>query len=82
MPFLAALGPITNGPREGASEEVAKAMAANEAAMRDVLQLRHLSLASSGLGDQETDVDPEYTCPICLVCASTFLMQAVLGFVP
>ena len=35
--------------------------------MRDVLDLRHISLVSSGVGDGE--VDPEYVCPVCLVRA-------------
>ena len=56
-------------PPEGAPEEVARAIQANEAAVREVLQLRHISLASSGVGEAEPDVDPDYLCPICLVRA-------------
>ena len=54
-------------PPQGAPPEVARAIQANEAAVREVLQLRHISLASSGVGDAEDEVDPDYLCPICLV---------------
>ncbi len=63
-PAAAAAAAAAAGP---AAAERARAQAANEAAMRDVLELRHLSLASSGVGTGEEDVDPDYTCPICLV---------------
>ena len=54
--------------QHGASEEVAQAVHANEAAMREVLQLSRVSVASSGTGSNgEPDVDMEYQCPICLV---------------
>ena len=57
-------------PPRGAPAEVAQAIQANEAAMREVLQLRNISLASSGVGGAgEGDVDPDYICPICLVRA-------------
>ena len=52
---------------EGASEEVKKAFSANTAGINDVLELRHISIASSHMADD--DVDPEYVCPICLVSA-------------
>ena len=35
--------------------------------MREVLQLRKISLASSGVDNNEGEVDPDYVCPICLV---------------
>jgi hypothetical protein len=56
---------------EGASAEVASAVSANEAAMREVLQLSRVSVASSALTSEE-EVDPEYQCPICLVNAWSF----------
>ena len=61
--------PPPPGPQQhGASEEVAQAVHANEAAMREVLQLSRVSVASSGTGSNgEPDVDMEYQCPICLV---------------
>lgn len=52
---------------EGASEEVKKAILANNAGINDVLDLRNISIGSSHMAD--ADVDPEYTCPICLVSA-------------
>ena len=45
------------------------ALEANEALVQDSLQLRHLSLTSSGLGDGTEHVDNDYMCPICLVSA-------------
>lgn len=51
----------------GASDLVAQAVHANEAAMRKDLQLSRVSMASSGTGSTEIDIDPEYQCPICLV---------------
>ena len=58
-------------PPEGASEEVRKAFSANTAGINDVLELRHISIASSHMAD--ADVDPEYACPICLVSAPCLL---------
>ncbi len=55
-------------PLQGASDAVVQAVHANEAAMREVLQLSRVSMASSGTGSNgEPDVDMEYQCPICLV---------------
>ncbi len=61
------LGLAEPRPPEGASEEVKKAFSANTAGINDVLELRHISIASSHMADD--DVDPEYVCPICLVSA-------------
>ncbi|KAK9918914.1 hypothetical protein WJX75_008012 [Coccomyxa subellipsoidea] len=51
---------------EGKPLEVFAALEANEALVQDSLQLRHLSLTSSGLGDGTEHVDNDYMCPICL----------------
>ena len=61
------LGLAEPRPPEGASEEVKKAFSANTAGINDILELRHISIASSHMADD--DVDPEYVCPICLVSA-------------
>ncbi|CAL5224097.1 g6726 [Coccomyxa viridis] len=58
------LGLAEPRPPEGASEEVKKAFSANTAGINDILELRHISIASSHMADD--DVDPEYVCPICL----------------
>ncbi|CAL8468915.1 g8456 [Coccomyxa elongata] len=51
----------------GASNVVAQAVLANEAAMRKELQLSRFSMTSSGTGGtEEMEIDPEYQCPICL----------------
>lgn len=53
---------------KGASNVVAQAVLANEAAMRKELQLSRFSMASSGTSStEEMEIDPEYQCPICLV---------------
>ncbi len=49
--------------------EVAAAVEANEAMVREALELRHVSVASSGLDDGTENVDNDHTCPICLVSA-------------
>lgn len=41
-------------------------MSLNEAAVREVLQLNRVSVASSGLSTDE-EIDPDHQCPICLV---------------
>ncbi len=66
------LGLAEPTPPEGASEEVKKAFSANTAGLNDVLELRHISIASSHMADD--DVDPEYVCPICLVSAPEGLL--------
>ena len=49
-----------------ATSEVARAVSATERAIRKELELSRISVASSGVGDQQ-EADPEYQCPICLV---------------
>ena len=56
-----------------ATSEVARAVSATERAIRKELELSRISVASSGVGDQQ-EADPEYQCPICLV-ASPSLYQ-------
>ncbi|CAL8465639.1 g5175 [Coccomyxa elongata] len=51
---------------DGKPAEVAAAVEANEAMVREALELRHLSVASSGLDDGTENVDSDHTCPICL----------------
>ncbi|CAK0780442.1 hypothetical protein CVIRNUC_005055 [Coccomyxa viridis] len=48
-----------------ATSEVARAVSATERAIRKELELSRISVASSGVGDQQ-EADPEYQCPICL----------------
>ena len=51
-----------------ATSEVARAVSATERAIRKELELSRISVASSGVGDQQ-EADPEYQCPICLVAS-------------
>lgn len=71
------------GAAGGKPLEVLAAVEANEAMVCESLQLGHLSLASSGVGDGTEHLDNDHMCPICLVSKSNplfFRVSLVLGF--
>ena len=65
-----------------APSEVARAVSATERAICEELRLSKVSVASSGLGNQEENVDPEYQCPICLVGFMTFVYTCFWNILP
>ncbi len=65
-----------------APSEVARAVSATERAICEELRLGKVSVASSGLGNQEENVDPEYQCPICLVGFMTSVYTCLWNRLP
>ena len=59
-----------------ATSEVARAVSATERAIRKELELSRISVASSGVGDQQ-EADPEYQCPICLVASPSLPLSTL-----